>query len=322
MLRPSLDAERSTDSGRGLPPSRRIRVAARVVAMCIASILLVAYLHRQLHTNPAISALSPLAEATTSALLLTGLVWLILWSLPKRPLPTMRGAIVIFAWMLLLATGHVLSHHGMPGAQGFVMAVRDTLGTAGLVALAVAYALALALPFVPGVEIGLLIIALFGPVGAIAAYLATITGLCLAYGAGRLLPPSTLVALLERLGIAVPASGIQAAMDDILCARTSVQGVWNRLCGLFVEYRLLTLAVCLNFPGNSVIGGGGGLALLAGASRQFAWKPFVLTVALAVAPVPLLVLAGLLDVTALLKQEGGLHDLLIWVDQLLVHVPP
>jgi len=320
MLRSSRDAERPTDSGGGPASLRRGLVAARVTAMCVAAVVLLAYLHRQLHAHPAIVSHSPLAQAIASALLLTGLACLILWSLPRRPFPKVRGVIVIFAWMLLLATGHTLSHHGMHDAQGTLLAMRDALGTAGFAALAAAYALTLALPFVPGVELGLLIIALFGPIGAITAYLATVVGLSIAYAAGHLLPPWALPALLDRLGIAVPAVGIEAAMHDIVCGRDSAQGLRHRSGELLIKYRFLALAICLNFPGNSIVGGGGGLALLSGASRQFAWQPFLLTVALAVAPVPLLVLAGLLNVAAWLKQEGVLHNALIWIDQLVVYL--
>jgi hypothetical protein len=47
------------------------------------------------------------------------------------------------------------------------------------------------------------------------------------------------------------------------------------------------LACLFNLPGNVVLGGGGGIALLAGLSRLYAPLPMAVTVALAVAPVPL-----------------------------------
>ena len=59
-------------------------------------------------------------------------------------------------------------------------------------------------------------------------------------------------------------------------------------------HRYVALAVCLNVPGNAVVGGGGGLALLCGLSRQFEGRWFALTIALAVSPLPLLILTGIL----------------------------
>ena len=52
----------------------------------------------------------------------------------------------------------------------------------------------------------------------------------------------------------------------------------------------LALAVALNIPGNYLIGGGGGIALFAGVSRLFSVPGFVITIMLAVAPVPLAVM--------------------------------
>jgi hypothetical protein len=60
-------------------------------------------------------------------------------------------------------------------------------------------------------------------------------------------------------------------------------------------HRYLALAICLNVPGNAVVGGGGGLALLCGLSRQFDGRRFALTIALAVSPLPLLILTGILS---------------------------
>ena len=54
-----------------------------------------------------------------------------------------------------------------------------------------------------------------------------------------------------------------------------------------LQHRYVVLAVLLNLPGNVVLGGGGGLAMMAGLSRLFHPLPFVLTVLLAVLPVPL-----------------------------------
>ena len=63
----------------------------------------------------------------------------------------------------------------------------------------------------------------------------------------------------------------------------------NRYLGALLQYRYLALAVLLNVPGNFVIGGGGGIALMAGISRLYSLPGILIAVAIAVAPVPLAV---------------------------------
>ena len=62
---------------------------------------------------------------------------------------------------------------------------------------------------------------------------------------------------------------------------------WLALIDLRSRYILL--AVLINLPGNSLIGGGGGIGLLAGLSRIYAPLATVLTFLIAVSPIPLLV---------------------------------
>jgi hypothetical protein len=57
------------------------------------------------------------------------------------------------------------------------------------------------------------------------------------------------------------------------------------------RHRYVALAVLINVPGNAVIGGGGGLAFAAGMSGVFSIPAFLITVAIAVLPVPLAIYA-------------------------------
>ena len=50
--------------------------------------------------------------------------------------------------------------------------------------------------------------------------------------------------------------------------------------------RYLLLGLLFNTPGNALIGGGGGIAMLSGNSRQFSWKGFIVTAMISIAPVP------------------------------------
>ena len=74
----------------------------------------------------------------------------------------------------------------------------------------------------------------------------------------------------------------------------------NRLPSFLSKYRYLTIALLFNLPGNYLIGGGGGISLACGISRRFSWKWFLLTVVLAVSPVPLLAFLGVIQLQAFL----------------------
>ncbi len=154
---------------------------------------------------------------------------------------------------------------------------------------AVAYVGLLALPFVPGAEIGLTMLAAFGPAIAPLIYIATVAAMALAYLVGRFLP----VGALERL-----LSGLRLRRAAALVARVAPlsreerlallqEGQSKRALSFGLRYRYIALALALNTPGNSLIGGGGGIMMMAGLSGIFAPVPVFLTVVLAVAPVPL-----------------------------------
>ena len=57
-----------------------------------------------------------------------------------------------------------------------------------------------------------------------------------------------------------------------------------------LRHRCCALGVLFNTPGNSLIGGGGGIAIATGASRLLGFPHFLATVVIAVAPVPAAIL--------------------------------
>jgi hypothetical protein len=59
--------------------------------------------------------------------------------------------------------------------------------------------------------------------------------------------------------------------------------------------RYFIIAILINLPGNTIIGGGGGIALLCG------MKGFILTIAIASSPIPLLLLFGMIQIETLLS---------------------
>lgn len=294
----------------------------RVIATVMTWLLAVVFIHGLAHAYQyeLMEILSfPVLRVAATTLLLTALVYFIVLSLPWLRNPGIHSVCMIFVWVTLLVLGHFLSHIGFQDSQSMLLSMRDSLGPITIVLFVIVYGLVLAMPFLPGVELGLLIMAVFGPAGAVAAYVATVGGLMLAFGVGRTLPEHVVMRWLGRVGVVLPQGGMAAAVDRMIKPRTMDLSPSRRLIALLMNHRYLSLAVCLNFPGNAALGGGGGVALLCGVSRQFSFRAFALTLAIAISPLPILVLAGLLGTEPMMEHHGFLHDGLTSIENLFVH---
>lgn len=196
------------------------------------------------------------------------------------------GAALGVAVLLWWATGWAMNQ-----INTLDEAVRGPARSTFLALALLAYALLIAIPFVPAIEIGLGLLMLGGAPVAPYVYLATLAGLLTAFFVGHLLPLSWIEASfrLFRLRAAADMTARLAPLShqerlDILRHRLpGALGTWA------IRFRHLTLAVLLNIPGNALVGGGGGIALVAGLSRLFTPRAVVLTLALAILPVPLAV---------------------------------
>lgn len=173
--------------------------------------------------------------------------------------------------------------------------------TSALIGGGLLYVLLLSLPFVPGVELGVLLMCVFGKEGIIFVYLATVAGLGLAFLIGRLLPKEWVESCLQKMGFSQgfdkPDDEIDGILDNL--SRNS-KFCQSRFWSFLTKYRYLTIAVLFNMPGNYLIGGGGGISLTCGISRRISWKKFLLTRILAVSPVPLLAFFGVIQLEAFL----------------------
>ncbi len=188
---------------------------------------------------------------------------------------------------LLIDWATALTAKGHPGAQ-----------TGMLVMLLLVYALLIAVPFVPGIEIGLSLLMLEGAWIAPFIYGATVIGLLLAYSAGEWMPYSRLHRLFADLHMHRICTLLERLQPLDRTERVNLlHDRAPRWLRPFVSrYRYLLLAVLINLPGNAVVGGGGGILFLAGFSRMFRPAAMALTIALAVAPVPLAVWAFGIDI--------------------------
>ncbi|MDZ4096115.1 MAG: hypothetical protein U1D35_14540 [Paracoccaceae bacterium] len=159
-----------------------------------------------------------------------------------------------------------------------------------LVLLLLAYAVMIAMPFVPGIEIGLSLMLLQGGVVAPWVYLATLMGLMLAFCMGAKVPYRIMHQILFDLHLTRACKLIEKIEPLDSAARLALlqQRLPARIAPFAIRNRNLVLALLINMPGNSVIGGGGGIMLFAGMSRLFKTTTTALTMAVAVAPVPIL----------------------------------
>lgn len=159
-------------------------------------------------------------------------------------------------------------------------------------ALLVGYTVLMAVPFVPGIEIGVAILLMRGADAAPWVYLATLSGLSIAFLAGHALRLRWLRAVFADLRMFRVCRFIDRVEPLSPAARLALlRSVMPGRLGRFaVRHRCLLMALALNVPGNGLIGGGGGIALVAGMSRLFTPATALVTIALAVSPVPILVM--------------------------------
>lgn len=164
-------------------------------------------------------------------------------------------------------------------------------GTALVVMLACTFLfiLLMALPFVPGIELGWLLMGAFGVSGIIAAWLGTIAGLTLGF---------TVVRRMRNVTILQELVSWREKFVGAESARLSSGGRLLQHCMKWQQnHPYLFLLMALNLPGNLVIGGGGGIAWISALTPGTGYRCFIPVVVLATSMVPLLLLTGLLNST-------------------------
>lgn len=200
------------------------------------------------------------------------------------------GLVVLFTFLGNLLTGFVVS------LMDLQQLANDALMQDGWLVLVVfAYIVLTAIPFVPGAEIGLTLLVIFGASIAGWIYLATVSALLLSFSLGRLVPAARLSEKLLSLGFVRAAAIVSNGHENIARAELfdidPSKGKQRGLSALnwIYRHRVFALAALINTPGNSLIGGGGGIALTAGATRQISFRAFFACVLFAVAPIPVIV---------------------------------
>jgi hypothetical protein len=195
----------------------------------------------------------------------------------------------IFLFVCLIILGNYISQWVIEGLDFEITPVNEPTVHRIIITSMVMYTILMALPFVPGAEIGLGVMMILGPKIVPLVYLCTLVSLFLSFMAGRLIPGKSLINFLHALHLR-KASFLLAELDgldsqqrfDLLIERSP-----KKFVPFLLKYRYLALLVVINTPGNIVVGGGGGIAMSAGMSRLFAPSLFLLTITIAVSPIPL-----------------------------------
>ena len=201
-----------------------------------------------------------------------------------------RRALVFYACLLAAgwAIGHVVLNASVPEVQTVHKPMFDPMI---LGALAI-YVLAAAIPFVPGAEIGFALLLMFGARASLMVYAGMVGALLLAYIVARVVP----LPLLSRFARWLRLSRLSTFVDDLDAiprqdrAAVLAQRFDSGPGHTMFRNRYILLALLLNLPGNSILGGGGGLAFMAGVSGLYSFWPYLIAVLIAVAPFPLMFL--------------------------------
>lgn len=150
----------------------------------------------------------------------------------------------------------------------------------------------MAIPFVPGAEIGLGVMMILGPKIVPLVYLCTLISLFLSFIVGRLIPDKSLIRFLHNLHLR-KASLLLAELEGLDSKQRFnllIQRSPKKIVPFLLKHRYLALLIVINAPGNIVFGGGGGIAMSAGMSRIFSIPLFLLTITIAVSPLPLMMI--------------------------------
>lgn len=215
----------------------------------------------------------------------------------KAPAPRRKK---VFGFAIIAAVYAALLALGFWGSEALVQALGLDPGEDAVIVddrriwigLGV-YTLLLAIPFVPGIEISLALLAIFGPAIVAQVYAATIAAFMLAYLIGKSVPSRLISSFFRSVGF-TPAADLFDRLRPLSRKQRLALLVENAPSGwlpFLLRYRYVALALAFNLPGNAVLGGGGGIAMLAAMSGMFSLPAFFLVACVSALPLPLARLA-------------------------------
>jgi hypothetical protein len=199
---------------------------------------------------------------------------------------------VYFRLLVILAVALLFSVVGTWTASQFSLQIfphRGPLFDAMLLLTVLAYILLMAIPFMPGIELGLGLILLLGAKGAVLAYVCTLIALSISFFVGRVVPPRLVCRFFHWLHLNSARSLIAELEPLGYQGRLALlyERAPSRFTPFLLEHRYLAIAIAVNIPGNALIGGGGGIGLIAGMSMIVKFRAYIAVLAMAIAPLPL-----------------------------------
>ena len=164
-----------------------------------------------------------------------------------------------------------------------------------LLLMAGLYVLLMVIPFMPAIELGLALMVVLGPESVLLVYLCTVIALSLSFLLGRLIPVRFLAAFLGWFHLERARSLVfrLEPLDRSQRMEFLLSHAPSKLVPFLIKHRYLLVALVLNLPGNALIGGGGGIGVIAGMSGLYAFGWYLLLISVAILPVPLLMLSGI-----------------------------
>jgi len=204
-----------------------------------------------------------------------------------------RILVLAIAYVVLVAAGVYAGHGISDFAELDLRPINEPQVHRLIMGSAAVFVLASAVPFVPGAEIGLALMMVLGARIVPLVYLGMVLALVLAFAVGRLIPARLTAACFGFLGLERARHLVLriAPLDVEARVETLIARAPRHVVPFLLRHRYIALALALNLPGNTLIGGGGGIALVAGMSGIYPPGAYLATVALAVAPIPICFLA-------------------------------
>jgi hypothetical protein len=208
--------------------------------------------------------------------------------------------VIGFIILSLILIRHLYLYH-TGDIKVFLLWLKGNLGWEAALMAGIVYVILLSIPFFPGVELAWMVILLFGKDAVIMIYLLTLIGLGLSFGFGRWFEKSWLTKSLDIPKLKENLKKRTEWTKKRIADRLPVSLLKKQSNPFLFNSRYFIIAILINLPGNTIIGGGGGIALLCGMNRSFSWKGFILTIAIASSPIPLLLLFGMIQIETLLS---------------------
>ncbi len=174
------------------------------------------------------------------------------------------------------------------------MPLHERYGDIVLAAVIAIYVMLMATPFVPGIEISLALLMIFGIDKLAVVYFSTWAALLFSYFIGSRIPPRSIGRLLGWLHLRRAEALVRrlAPLSPEEKLSVLVEAAPARIVPFLLRHRYIAVAIAFNLPGNALIGGGGGIALAAGLSGLFRLSRYALMVGIAISPIPLFMLVN------------------------------